>query len=418
MSSAFGIALSALNATSDAIDVVGNNLANLNTTGYKATQVQFSDMMAQSLGGAINPAQIGLGVGQIGTISNYTQGTISTTGVGTDVAIQGNGFFILQNSTGQTLYTRDGSFQVDSSGNLIDSNGSYVQGYLATNGVVNTGGALANLQVPIGSVMPATATGNVGLTVNLDSSTAVNGTYSAPIQVIDSLGQTHTLTVTFTKEANNSWNYDVTIPNADTVGGAGSTSVLSGPGTLTFNPDGSLNTTDTTSPAVMSITGLADGANDMTTVNLNFEDSSGTPTVTQYDQASSVSGTTQDGIETGEVSSVSIQNGGLIVAKYSNGEAVNVGQLALANISNPQTMTEVGNNDLQANATTALPAVGVADTGGRGSLVGESLEASTADMATEFTNLLTYERSYQAASRVITTADQLMQETVNLVPQT
>ena len=416
MFSSFSTALSGLNANSTEIDIIGNNLANLNTTGYKSTQVLFSDMMSQSLGGATNPAQIGLGVGEIQTVANFTQGTISTTNVGTDVAIQGNGFFIVKDVNSQTLYTRDGSFQVDSSGNLITSNGDFVQGYSAVGGVVNSNGAIGNLKVPIGSVVPATATANMNLTVNLDATTADKGTYSAPIQVIDSLGGTHTLTVTFTKTANNQWTYDITIPNADlTKGGTGSTSVLTAPGDLYFNQDGSLDTTKTTTPVTFSVTGLADGALDMTGVNWNLADSTGVPTITQYAEASSVGGTTQDGIQTGQISSVTIQNGGLIVAQYSNGQAVDVGQLALASISNPQTMASVGDNNLQATATTAQPAVGIANTGGRGKLVGESLEASTADMATEFTHLLTYERSYQAASRVITTSDQLLQETVNLI---
>jgi flagellar hook protein FlgE len=424
MASAFGVALSALSATASAIDVVGNNLANLNTTGYKSSQVQFKDLMSQSLGGSTNPAQLGLGVGTIQTVTNYTQGTVSTTNVGTNVAIQGSGFFIVKDSNNQTLYTRDGSFQVDASGNLITSSGDYVQGYPAVGGVVNPSAAIGNLKVPVGSVVPATATANMNLTVNLDASTAINGSYSAPIQVIDSLGMNHTLTIAFTKTGVNTWNYEVDIPNADlaaagTAGVTPNSSQLT-TGTLSFTSNGTLDLTASPTPVKVSITGLADGATDLTGgdglgMNWNLTDTLGNATITQFGEASSVGGTTQDGIQTGQVASVTIQNGGLIVAQYSNGQAVNVGQLALAGISNPQTLVSVGDNNLQATATTALPAIGIANTGGRGKLIGESLEGSTSDMATEFTHLLSYERSYQAASRVITTTDQMLQETVNLI---
>jgi len=242
--------------------------------------------------------------------------------------------------------------------------------------------------------------------------------------VIDSLGGQHTLTVAFTKTANNAWNFEIDIPNADlaAAGTAGITakSTQLTTGTLTFNADGSLDLTKTTSPVKFSITGLADGANDMTGadgkgMNWSLTDSTGAATLTQYSEASSVGGTWQDGIQTGQIATVNIQNGGLLVAQYSNGQSVDVGQLALAGISNPQTMISVGDNNLQATATTAPPAIGLANTSGRGKIIGEALESSTADMATEFTHLLTYERSYQAASRVITTSDQLLQETVNLI---
>ena len=408
MSAAFSIALSALSADTTAIDVVGNNLANLNTTGYKTTDVNFQDLMSQSLGEGTNAAQVGMGVGPLGTVTNFTQGTLTTTNGPTDAAIQGNGFFVVQNATNQTLYTRDGSFQVNSAGNIVTATGENVQGWSAANGAVNPNGPVGNLTVPLGTVVPAVATSTMGLTVNLNSTTAANGTFSAPIQVFDSQGASHTLTVNFTETASNTWGYSVTIPAADLAKG-GKPTIASG--TMSFDSSGNL--TSPTSPVALTIAGLADGAADMS-IGWNL-DSGSTSTITQYAEASSEGTTTQDGAAAGQIVNVSLQNGGLLVANYSNGQQTTVGQVALASIPNPESLTSVGNNELQASAATGSIAVGAASTGGRGQIVAGALESSTVDMAIEFTNLLTYERSYQAASRVITTSDQMTQDTENLI---
>jgi len=183
-------------------------------------------------------------------------------------------------------------------------------------------------------------------------------------------------------------------------------------GTLTFDANGNL--TAPLTAQTVPITGLSDGAADMS-VNWNLVDSSGNNTITQYAQASGVSSPVQNGNAPGEVTSIGLENGGLMVATYSNGQQVTVGQLAMASITNPNSLIQVGNNNLQASATSAQAAVGAAGTGGLGQIEGGALESSTADMATQFTDLLSYERSYQAASRVITTSDQLLQETVDLI---
>ena len=408
MSAAFSIALSALSADTTAIDVVGNNLANLNTTGYKTTDVNFQDLMSQSLGEGTNAAQVGMGVGPLGTVTNFTQGTLTTTNGPTDAAIQGNGFFVVQNATNQTLYTRDGSFQVNSAGNIVTATGENVQGWSAANGAVNPNGPVGNLTVPLGTVVPAVATSTMGLTVNLNSATAANGTFSAPIQVFDSQGASHTLTVNFTETASNTWGYSVTIPAADLAKG-GKPTIASG--TMSFDSSGNL--TSPTSPVALTIAGLADGAADMS-IGWNL-DSGSTSTITQFAETSSEGSTTQDGAAAGQIVNVTLQNGGLLVANYSNGQQTTVGQVALASIPNPESLTSVGNNELQASTTTGSIAVGAANTGGRGQIVAGALESSTVDMAIEFTQLLTYERSYQAASRVITTSDQMTQDTENLI---
>jgi flagellar hook protein FlgE len=409
MSAAFSIALSALQGNSTAIDVVGNNLANLNTTGYKDTNVDFETLMSQNLGVGQNSAQLGMGVGSVTTATAFTQGTITTTSGPMDAAIQGDGFFVVQNSAAQTLYTRDGSFQVNAAGNVVTATGENVQGWAAVNGTVNANGAISNLTVPLGSTVPAVATANMTVTANLNAQSAVCATFSAPVQVYDSLGTAHTLSVNFTETAANAWSYTVTIPAADLTTG-GNTTV--GKGTLTFNSSGVL--TAPTAAQAIAVTGLADGAAPLN-VNWNLNNSAGTPTLTQYAEASGVGGTTQDGSAAGQITDVSLENGGLLVANYSNGQQTTVGQLALASIPNPESLTSVGDNELAASASTGSISVGAANSGGRGQILAGSLESSTVDMATEFTKLLTYERGYQAASRVITTTDQLLQDTMNLI---
>lgn len=424
MLSTFSTALSALSAESSAIDITGNNLANLNTTGYKASEVAFHDLMSQTLGLGDVTAQLGMGVGQVGSFRNFVQGSIQTTNSPTDAAIEGDGFFMVQDSNNQTLYTRAGNFQIDSNGNLVTATGEKVQGWNAAGGVLNPSGAVAPITVPVGSVMPATATSTMSLSLNLNSQASTTGTdatFSAPIQVVDSQGSTHTLTVTFTKTDVNKWSYEVTIPGAD-VGQKDTTSISKG--TLTFDSNGQISdpapTTDPTTGKIippsetLKITGLADGAADMS-IDWSLADAAGKSSITQLAQSSAVSGVMQDGAAAGQITKVDIENGGIVVAEYSNGKQVTVAQLALASIRNPQSLTSVGNNELAATASTAPPVIGTAGTGGRGQLVGGALESSTVDIAGEFTKLLTYERGYQAASRVITTTDQLMQETVNLI---
>jgi flagellar hook protein FlgE len=412
MISSFSTALSGLEADSGAINVIGNDLANLNTTGYKASEIEFSDLMSQQLGIGDNNNQVGLGGSPVTSFANYTQGTLQTTGGATDAAIQGNGFFVVQGPNNQTDYTRDGSFQINSNGELVTAAGDAVQGWTAVNGVVNANGPTSSITVPLGATVPATPTTTMSLPLNLNSTDA-NGTFSAPIQVYDSLGQSHTLTATFTNTGTNTWTYSVAIPAADLTTG-GTTTVASG--TMTFDTNGNLTSPAASSdPQVVHIAGLADGAADMS-INWNlYNPTTGASSITQLAEASGLGTTSQNGYAAGQINNVSLQNGGLLVANYSNGQTVTVGQLAVASIANPDTLTSVGNNYLQASTGTSTPSIGTANSGSRGQIVAGSLESSTVDIAQEFTNLLTFERSYQANSRVITVSDQLLQDTVGLI---
>ena len=413
MFTSFSTALSALNATATAIDVVGNNLANLNTPGFKASVVSFHDLVTQSLGAGLGETQVGFGVGSPITLREFTQGAQQTTNGPLDAMIQGDGFFVLAGANNAVQYTRGGNFQVDQSGELTTATGEPVQGWTNTNGVLDTNAPIANIQVPVGGVKAPVATKSFSFDFNLNAaavSTPVPDTFSDSINAYDSLGESHTITVKFTKNATpGQWDYSMSLPDAD----------LKNPpftpvtGSITFDANGKLVTPAATDPPPqIQIQGLADGASDMT-INWNLYNAL-TPRITQYGQPSSPSAAQQDGAAAAQLVRVAIGNGGTVLAQYSDGGQTFVGQLAMATIRNPESLIAVGNNNYEGSGKTALPAIGQPGSGGRGTVVGGSVESSTVDIAREFTNLIVFQRGYQANAKVITTVDQLSQDTINL----
>lgn len=418
MSSAFSIALSALKAQSEAINTTGNNLANMNTLGFKESNVDFEDMISQAMGSGTG-TQVGMGVSTPLNTQIFTQGSIQSSTSPLATAIQGNGFFVVQNSTNQQLFTRDGDFTINANGVLQTQTGETVQGWMATSTGISTTGAPTGIVLPTGALLPPVTTQNMSLTANLNASGTVGsstGSFSVPLQVVDSLGLQHVLTVSFTKSATaNTWNYNVTIPGGDLTGGTPGTqvSVLSAPGSITFNSNGSMSS-GTASPVVVRIAALASGAANMN-INWNLFNPDGSGAITQYAQSSNIASSSQDGAQAAQLMQVGIQNGGQIMATFSNGQQKLEGQLALASIQNPGSLANVGNNNFTATGSTAAPAIGMPLTGGRGQILGGSLEGSNVDMATEFTNLIVYQSAYQASSRVITTANQMNQDLMNLI---
>ena len=411
MFTSFSTALSALNADTTAIDVVGNNLANLNTAGFKASTVSFHDLVTQSIGAGLGATQVGFGVGTPITLREFTQGAIQSTGGPLDAAIEGQGFFIVQTPSGATEYTRGGNFQVDENGNLTTATGELLQGWTMTNGTLDTNAPTGNITVPVGSLAPPQATANMSVDLNLNSAGTPGtptGTFSTSLQVYDSLGNAHTVTMTFTQTSTpNQWTYTASIPSAD------ATTVTPATGTLTFDSNGQLTSPAAGStPPVIAATGMTDGAADLS-INWNLFNGT-TSRITQFAQTSATSAVAQDGAPAADLVSVGLANGGQVVAQYSNGQQMVVGQLAMAAIRNPESLIAVGNSNYQASALTALPAVGLPGTGGRGNVLGGSVESSTVDIAKEFTNLIVYQRSYEANAHVVTTVDQLSQDTINL----
>jgi len=416
--SAFSAALSALQAESSAIDTTGNNLANLNTTGFKGSNVEFQSMVSQAIGlGGSSSSSVGLGVSAPLNVQQFTQGSIQSTSSPLDCAVQGNGFFVVRNSSGDQLFTRDGSFTVNADGVLQTQTGDNVQGWMAVGGVLNSNGSPTNIVVPAGTTLPPVITQNMSMEVNLNANALADdtSTFSQPIQVFDSLGQAHTLTVSFVKTDVNAWTATVTIPGAD-VGSA--TDVQVGTQDLTFDPATGLLATPaaTDSPVAISLGSntLADGAV-LPDFSWNLYTSGGAPTLTQYAEASALASSSQDGSAAAQMTSIAITDGGQVTATFSNGQTTVQAQLALATIRNPNSLTNVGNNQFVATGDTAAPAIGAPQTGGRGQILGSTLEASNVDMATQFTNLIIYQRGYEAATKVISTADTMSQDLVNLI---
>lgn len=415
MSSSFSIALSALQAESQAINTTGNNLANMNTNGFKESEVDFKDLFSQYYGTS-SGVQVGLGVSIPQNSQIFSQGSIQTSTSPLAAAIQGGGFFVLSGASGQTLYTRDGNFTSDADGVLRTQTGEAVQGWMATSSGLSTTGPVGNITLPTGQVLAPQATQNFTLDVNLNAQSVAGtstGTYSAPMQVVDSLGDTHDLTVTFTQSstASNTWTYNVTVPSTDVSGGTGTSTSLA-TGSIAFNTDGTMSSS-TTSPVAVSFT-PSDGASAMS-MNWNLFDSSGAGTMTNYAEKSNLASSTQDGNTASQITSVAIQSGGQVVATYSNGQTKVEAQLAMASIENPDSLQNVGNNNLVVSSSTAIPAIGVPQTGGRGQILGSSLESSNVDMATEFTHLIVYQSGYQASSRVISTVNNMNQDLFSLI---
>lgn len=382
--------ISGLRSHQTMLDVTGNNIANVNTTGFKSSQVQFQDTLSQVLTnagaaqdgvGGTNPAQIGLGVRVAGVTTNFTQGASQVTGRSTDMMIQGDGFFVVRKGN-ETYYTRAGSFDFDSTGQMVlPGEGALVQGWMAVNGVIDTNGPLSDLKVPAGSVMGAVASSSATYAGNLDSAAADGTVLNRTIDLYDATGASRTLTLTFTKAATG-WSV---------AAGDGTATVASTP--VTFAANGRI-----TSPTSLTVGGVA--------VDLS--------TLTGYAGLDTVKATTQDGQAAGTLQSFALGADGTITGSFSNGLKQVIGRIALGAFTNPAGLEKAGGSLFRTTVNSGDPAIGTAGTGGRGSLAGGALEMSNVDLSSEFTSLIVAQRGFQANSRVITTSDEVLQELVNL----
>lgn len=415
----FSASLAGLNANQQKLSVIGNNLANINTIGFKASNVAFADLVSQSVGGpSTDPMQVGLGV-TVGSISpNFSQGGIETTGVATNVAIQGTGFFLVGDSSTRA-YTRAGNFSFDASGKLTTPDGQAVQGYTAldpTTGLLSTTGQPTDVVIPPGVLRAPVPTTSFGTTTNLDANAPVGATFSASVQIYDVLGDQHVATVTYTKSAVDTWAYDITVPGAEVTGGTAGTPFSIGTGSVQFSNTGALSQVNGAAAADVTITSPA-WANGALATDFAWDlvDANGTGSLTGYSSASATSSITQNGSPTGAVSSIiTIDAEGKLIASFGIGRTVTVGQLALATFNNPQGLVKLGTNLFSESEASGIPSIGTAGTGGRGSLIGSALEQSNVDIAQEFTQMILAQRGYQANSKSITVADELLLETLNL----
>jgi flagellar hook protein FlgE len=407
----FSIPLSGLNASSIALQTIANNLANLNTIGYKDARVLFRDLFYQTLGtnGSGDPIQSGAGV-TVGAISSlFTQGSVDPSGVPTDVAINGDGFFVVQKD-GNTAYTRDGNFSVDKNDLLVTADGQSVLGFPAVNSVITTGQGLTPLRLGAGTISPPTPTSNVQIRTNLNATAAIGDAFSTPVTVFDSLGASHVLTYTFTKTGANAWSYALTIPKAQ-IAGALTDPVVIKAGTLTFDGSGNLLTPIANVTAI-KIQNLANGANDLQFDWQIYQGANGL--LSQVAAPSSTASTRQDGSGAGSLLNFTIGSDGVVTGNFSNGQTAVLGQLGLATFPNLQGLLRTGRNDFSETLASGQAVVGAPATGGRGSLSGGALELSNVDIAKEFASLIVAQRGFQANARVVTTFDEITQDTINL----
>lgn len=415
----FSSSLSGLNVNQQRLNVIGNNLANLNTIGFKSSQVQFMDLVSQSVGGSsINPMQIGLGVTTGSINPNFKQGGIEGTGVPTNVAIQGSGFFVLGDAANRQ-YTRAGDFSLNASGILVTPDGVPVQGYTQVDPLTNqliTTGAVGNISVPPGVLRAPNGTTQFGTLSNLSATAAVADIFTAAIQLYDALGESHVATITYTKTGAGAWDYDISVAAEEITGGVvGDPPTSIANGSVTFDSDGLLDQVDGAAAADVIITGpsWANGAtgND---IEWDLVDANGTTSLTGFAGPSATSSVVQNGSPAGTVSSISINTAGEIEAAFGNGSTIVIAQLAIANFNNPQGLVKIGSNHFGESEAAGVANIGIAATGGRGSLIGSSLEQSNVDIAQEFTQMILAQRGYQANSKSITVADELLVDTLNL----
>jgi len=416
----FSAGLSGLSANSTYLSVIGNNLANINTVGYKASAVSFADLVSQTVGSTSeNPTQIGLGV-VTGSISPvFTQGNIENAAEPTNVAIQGQGFFIVKDpDSGGNAYTRAGNFSFNADGALIGPDGWTVQGYTAKNpttGAIVTTGQPTDIIVPPGVLQAPAATSTITTQINLNTNAvidAANPEYTQSVQIYDTKGTAHVLTLVFNKTSASAWTVSVTAPTVDLTGATTPPSTsISGPTNLTFDALGHL-----TSPTADIVIPTQNWNNGATTPAINWDiiPPSGLPTITSYDSPSAAPSITQNGSAAGQIDNITVNSAGEIIASFGAGQTVTVGQLAMANFNNPKGLQKLGQNHYGETAAAGVANIGVAGTGGRGSITGNALESSNVDMAQEFTRMILAQRGYQANAKSITTADEVLVDTLGL----
>jgi len=421
--SAFYSGLSGLATNANALNVIGNNLSNINTVGFKGSSTTFRDIFSASLGGVStqgngNPIQFGLGV-QVNSVSqDFSQSSFQSTGNALDMAIQGNGFFTLQTSDGRQVYSRAGNFTRNNDGMLVASDGSNVMGWNRdASGTVNTSASLAPISINSGTTASAFATQNVRTGLNLNASAAVGATslLTTPIQVYDSQGNTQTLIATYTKLApanSNTWSYSIAGPAGSTINGAATAT-----GTLTFSSSGTLqdiNGGGATAAAnpILAVTWPNGAA--ASSINFNMVNADGSANITQFSAASSTSSSFQDGYGAGTLRDLTVDQNGVISGTFTNGQVIQLAQVALSTFNNVNGLVQTGNNHWGQSLASGSPTIGLANQGGRGGILGSNLELSNVDVAGEFTKLILSQRGYEANSKIVTTTDQLMQVTLNL----
>jgi flagellar hook protein FlgE len=431
--SSFFAGLSGLQAHSNMLNVIGNDLANTNTIGYKGSRLTFNDVFSQTavgagVNGAGNPMQVGLGVQTSGIDQLFAQGSLQTTGVVTDVAIQGAGFFVLEDQDGTLFYTRGGNFSFDKDGNLVTNGGQLVQGYTQADvdGNILSSGALTSINIPAGLNAPPQATDSFTTVLNLnaratldDPATARNEAevFSTTLAIYDSLGGRHNITLTFTPvdtDADGSldqWDYEVTVDGGEVSGGVPDTPFVLDSGTMQFDDTGEL--TSPSGDVTINTPTWSNGAAAQT-IDWNLFDDAAEGTISGFDDASATYSVNQNGFGVGRLRTLIIDQDGLIAGIFTNGETLQLARFALATFNNQNGLLKNGQNNFLGTQASGEATIGAPNSGGRGIVSANALELSNVDITQEFTEMIIAQRGYQANSRIITTTDQVMQEALNL----
>jgi flagellar hook protein FlgE len=420
--SSFNIGVSGLKAAGSSMSVIGDNISNAQTFGFKGSRAEFQDILARSLKGIDGGDQIGSGTKLAHITPQFTQGNINRTENITDLAINGNGFFSVDTGKG-LAYTRDGSMHFNKDGQLINGDGYKVNGFTA-----DEEGAITQKVGPItlgSTTIPAQPTQKVDVLMNLDSRAEVQqfdptnpdktSNFNTSIVVYDNIGTQRLVTVYFNKAANGNWEYHGTIPGEDAEGGQPGTIVEMAKGKLTFDASGKLQQEVIESSAFNFNKGAAPGQN----IVFNFGESiteggDGFKAVTQYGSRSSISRHTQDGSSAATLSSLSFNDDGVLSASYDNGSQRDIAQIAIAKFENAEGMFKMGKNLFKETRKSGQAAVGNPGQDGRGEVLSKSIELSNVDIADEFINLMNAQRNFQANTKTITTADQMLQEVLNI----
>jgi flagellar hook protein FlgE len=412
--------VSGLDAETSALGVIGNNLSNSSTVGFKESRAVFDTVLGSAIG---TEGGIGAGVRMQSAQQIFSEGSLINTGLATDVALSGDGFFVVNGSVGGVdgnFYTRAGQTSLNSNGTLVNPDGLAFQGYAAQpDGSFST--TLGPIQVNTAALAPKTTT-KLTITANLDSADVPpaapwdpqnpgpTSNFSTSMPIYDSLGNAHTADVYFTAAGNGSWTYHVLASGSEVQGGTAGQNSEIATGTLTFNTSGALQSNTPTAGGTVSFNGAQ--ANQPLTFDFGTPIASGGTGLdgtTQYGAPDSVSAQSQDGYTSGSLAGVSIDANGVVQGSYTNGQTLAVAQMAVAKFPSDTGLGQAGQNLWTATRDSGLPAMGSAGTGGRGSLVSGSLEASNVDMSSQFVDLIAHQSSFQADSKTITTADQMLQ---------
>jgi flagellar hook protein FlgE len=417
LGSSFYTALSGMNINGMAMQVIADNIANANTVGFKSSTTHFEDILGMSLEGIAGFTHVGVGADVAAMPLAFTQGTLVSTTVGTDLAVNGKGFFIVEDAiSNEQFYTRAGNFHVDDDGYLVNVNGLRVQGYQYDSTGTNLIETLDDIVVDQTTMVPPSISEEVDMVLNLNSAEDIltfdiddpgaTSNYSTALTVYDTLGQSHTITVYFTKTGDQAWQWNATIDGSDVDGGTPGTAQVFGTGNLAFDGYGGLTTAmpvDFYTGAITYLNGIA-----ATDIEVDFTSS------TQYGSPSIIQSLSQDGYAAGNLSGISIDSMGNVVGNFTNGEVKNLARLALATFPALTGLERAGSLLFNATTESGDPLVNKPGEGGLGEVTAGMLEESNVDLAGEFIRMIITQRAYQANSKIITTTDEMLAQLISL----